>query len=206
MASQLASNVPHRQIRALYDEETITVYQAYSAEIAIPAVAQQKLSASPAFKFTRMTWIKPSWCWMMYRAGYSFKDKGQSHILALKMRHEHFHQLLSTASVTTHGTLTDDEKSRPVRVQWDPERTPTLGTLPYRSIQIGISNQLSREWVDHWIVSIEDVTSTARALKETLDNGTCTLDDLVARGLVPREEAYQVSEELQRALKMHANE
>jgi hypothetical protein len=57
--------VPYRQIRALYDEETITVYQAYSAEIAIPAVAEQKLSASPAFKYGRMTWIKPSWCWMM---------------------------------------------------------------------------------------------------------------------------------------------
>jgi hypothetical protein len=24
------------------------------------------LSASPEFKVGRMTWIKPSWCWMMY--------------------------------------------------------------------------------------------------------------------------------------------
>ena len=57
---------PHRQIRALYDEETITVYQAYSAEIAEPAVNAQRLNASPKFLGTRMTWIKTSWCWMMF--------------------------------------------------------------------------------------------------------------------------------------------
>lgn len=57
---------PERQIRALYDQEAITVYQAYSSVIAEPAVREQKLSASPEFKPTRMTWVKPSWCWMMY--------------------------------------------------------------------------------------------------------------------------------------------
>lgn len=56
---------PYRQIRALYTDTTITVYQAYSPAIALPAVAQQNLSAAPEFVFSRMTWIKPSWCWMM---------------------------------------------------------------------------------------------------------------------------------------------
>lgn len=60
------TQVLYRQIRALYDEETITVYQAYSAEIAEPAVKEQSLTASPKFSGTRMTWIKPSWCWMMF--------------------------------------------------------------------------------------------------------------------------------------------
>lgn len=58
--------VPYRQIRASYDDETITVYQAYSSSIAIPAVKEQRLNASPDFLLGRMTWIKPSWCWMMY--------------------------------------------------------------------------------------------------------------------------------------------
>lgn len=70
MNDQMASTkptpkTPFRQIRALYDDETITVYQAYSEEIAIPAVREQCLTASPKFSGTRMTWIKPSWCWMM---------------------------------------------------------------------------------------------------------------------------------------------
>ena len=91
--------IPYRQIRADYDSETITVYQAYNAEIARAAVAEQKLHASPLFKPSRMTWIKPSWAWMLYRAGYSYKDRGQERILALKMKHEHFIKLLE------HGAL-----------------------------------------------------------------------------------------------------
>jgi hypothetical protein len=60
------ASIPYRQIRAIYDDETITVYQAYSPSIATTAVEHQKLNASPDFKLGRMTWIKPSWCWMMY--------------------------------------------------------------------------------------------------------------------------------------------
>ena len=60
------SMVPFRQIRALYDEDCVTVYQAYSSSIAVPAVEHQRLNASPDFSGTRMTWMKPSWCWMMW--------------------------------------------------------------------------------------------------------------------------------------------
>jgi hypothetical protein len=61
-----ADTIPHvRKIRALYDEETITVYQAHSPEIAIGAVEMQKLNASPQLKPERMIWMKPSWGWMM---------------------------------------------------------------------------------------------------------------------------------------------
>ncbi|KAG6827965.1 hypothetical protein H0H92_009826 [Tricholoma furcatifolium] len=213
MTSADAALIPQRQIRALYDSDTVTVYQAYSSEIAIPAVETQNLAASPAFKFTRMTWVKPSWCWMMYRAGYSFKDPNQSRILAIKMKHEHFKELLSQASVTSHGHLTDEEKARPVRVQWDPERSPSLGVLPYRSIQIGISGALSRKWVEEWIAGIEDVTDMARGLRDAVESKgkegkgvEWTVEELVERGLVPREKVYEVGEELRRTLKMDVDE
>jgi len=62
----ISEAIPYRQIRADYDEDSITVYQAYSESIAKAAVKEQKLYASPDFSFNRMTWIKPSWCWMMY--------------------------------------------------------------------------------------------------------------------------------------------
>jgi hypothetical protein len=52
---------PFRQIRAKFTPTTITVYQAYNAEIADAAVEHQKLNASHNFSTTRMTWIKPSW-------------------------------------------------------------------------------------------------------------------------------------------------
>lgn len=196
--------VAHRQIRALYDDQTITVYQAYPASIALPAVRQQKLSASPDFSLERMTWIKPSWCWIMYRAGYSFKDERQAHILALRMKHEHFRHLLSLAVVNDRsGDRSVKGMDQPVRVQWDPERTPQLDALPYRSIQIGIPRDLSGKWVEGWIESIEDVTERAKELKSAVEaDPAVTRDELVRRGLVPDERVYEVSEELQRILKM----
>lgn len=60
------SNVSHRQIRATYDERIIRVRQAYNDENADTALAHGT-SGSPPFKTQRMTWIKPSFLWMMYR-------------------------------------------------------------------------------------------------------------------------------------------
>ncbi len=54
-------------IRAVYDDKTIRVYQAYGDDIADAALAHGTFVAPP-FKMGRMTWIKPSFLWMMYRA------------------------------------------------------------------------------------------------------------------------------------------
>jgi hypothetical protein len=49
------------------------------------------------------------------------------------------------SSVVCRGgtPFTADEKAFPVRVQWDPERSPRLGMLGYRSIQIGVGRAMS---------------------------------------------------------------
>lgn len=49
---------------ANHAQESITVYQAYNAQIAKAAVQQQTLLV-PGWSSERMTWIKPSWSWMM---------------------------------------------------------------------------------------------------------------------------------------------
>ena len=51
---------PFRQIRAAFDQSTITVYQAYSPAIADAAVGAGRFV--PPFRLERMTWIKPSFC------------------------------------------------------------------------------------------------------------------------------------------------
>jgi hypothetical protein len=203
MPEQVKPKVPYREIRAQYDDDTITVYQAYSASIAKAAVKEQKLSASPDFSLQRMTWIKPSWAWMMYRSGYATKDARQSHILALKMKHKNFQELLSLAVVCGGGALSEEDRARAVRVQWDPERDPALGQLPYRSIQIGISRDISKKWSEEWIGSIEDVTEMATKLKEAVD-GERELDvgELVDKGLVPIERPYTIPQELREILRM----
>ncbi|KAK0627585.1 hypothetical protein B0T14DRAFT_410192, partial [Immersiella caudata] len=192
---------PYRQIRALYTPTTITVYQAYKTSIATAAVAQQKLNASPNFRTTRMTWIKPSWAWMLYRSGYSYKDPGQERILALTMKHEDFLEMLKRGCVTEE--LEAGGKLPEVRIQWDPERNVRLGKLEYRSIQIGIPGGLSERWVEEMIVGIEDVTDKARKLKRVLEERPgATDEELVELGLVPVEREFELNEELRRGLRM----
>ncbi|KAK1755874.1 hypothetical protein QBC47DRAFT_381554 [Echria macrotheca] len=193
-----AKTTPYRQIRALYDDETITVYQAYNTTIASAAVAHQKLNASPAFRTTRMTWIKPSWNWMLYRAGYSYKDPGQERILALRMRHDDFIGLLRRGVQDP-----DTDKLPEIRIQWDPERSVKLGRLEYRSIQIGIPASISEAWVEKMIVSIEDVTERARELKRVLDERPdIAIDELIELGLVPVERPFDIPDDLQKGLGM----
>lgn len=207
---------PYRQIRAHYDDHFITVYQAYKSSIAEAAVATQKLNAAPDFRPGRMTWIKPSWSWMMYRAGYGFKDPGQAHILAIKMRHQHFLGLLERGVLSTESQgareppeARRDKKDGPkprtkdVRIQWDPERTPQLHQLPYRSIQIGIPGDISDVWAREWIAEIIDVTEMAKALKNALDERPeLTVQELIDMGLVPSERPYHVPEDIRSRLEM----
>jgi hypothetical protein len=205
--------VPNREIRARHDANTITVYQAYNSTIAEAAVATQRLDASPGFKHGRMTWIKPSWAWMMYRSGYSYKDPGQSRILALKMQRQHFLHLLEGAILADHArsqpstelATSEQDRSTTARVQWDPERTPKLEVLPYRSIQIGIPRGLVSIWSREWIESIEDVTPMARSLHEAIqEDPGVTYDELLSRDLLPLESAFPVPDNIRQRLNMDA--
>lgn len=59
------------EIRADYDADTIVVYQAYAPAIADAALAAQRFV--PPFSFSRMTWIKPSFLWLMHRSNWGRK-------------------------------------------------------------------------------------------------------------------------------------
>jgi len=203
---------PYRQIRALYDKNTITVYQAYSKTIAEAAVREQKLDASPDFSYERMTWIKPSWCWMMYRSGYALKDANQSCILALKISNENFRKILEQAvvcEVEKGVKLSREERRKEVRVQWDPERGPGLGELGYRSLQVGIGRGLSRRFVSEWVEGIEDVTGMAEKLRRVVEEGKgkgekWDTEELVRKGCMPGERVYEVDEVLRGILGMES--
>ncbi|KAK6341401.1 hypothetical protein TWF696_008477 [Orbilia brochopaga] len=190
---------PYHQIRALYDDDSITVYQAYNSHIAKEAVKQQTLRV-PGWSCERMTWIKPSWTWMMYRSGFSYKDENQSHILAIRMTHENFESILERSSIS-HSSFTGQKA--PVRVQWDPERTPTTrGKLPYRSIQIGIGRAVAEMWAKDMILSIEDVTETARRMHADVESGM-SQEELAEKYI--HERIYEIkSEEVRRIIQLDA--
>lgn len=190
------ADTPHREIRAVYDDATIRVYQAYRDEIADTALAAGTF-VSPPFSMTRMTWIKPSLLWMMYRAGWGHKDEGQKRILAIDITREGFEWALANSSLSHERTT---EASPPVRVQWDPERDFHHRALDHRSIQIGLSGAAVRKFVHEWIRNLSDITPLAHEMRELIAHDR--LDQ--AKRLHPPERHYPVNASLQRHLEMVA--
>lgn len=188
--------IPYRQIRAVYDKETIRVYQAFSQEIAQSALKHRRF-VSPPFSMTRMTWIKPSFLWMMYRAGWGFKDERQVRILAIDIRREGFEWALANSCISHFepaSGLTMEAwqamlQQSCVRVQWDPERDLDFTPLPHRSLQMGLRDEAVRRYVEEWTVRIEDQTALAHAIHARLKNG----DRAGASALLPAERVYEAT-------------
>ncbi len=182
---------PLRVVRAAYDEHTITVYQAYPAEIARPALAAGTFV--PPFGTGRMTWIKPSFLWMMYRCGWGGKAN-QEHVLGVRITREGFEWALAHASLShfdasvhpDHPTWEAVRDRSPVRVQWDPDRSVTLDRLDRRAIQVGLSGEAVRRYVGGWIEEIVDVTPLAHTVRDLVRRGA--LDE--ARAQLPEERPY----------------
>lgn len=192
---------PFRAIRAHCLEHTIRVYQAYSAEIARVAVDAQTFKAP--FRRGRMTWIKPSFAWMMYRAGWATKP-GQERILAVDIRRDGFewalaHSALSHFDRSLHSSREEWSellRKSSVRVQWDPERTLTLDALPWRALQVGLEGEAVDAYLDHWIVGIEDVTGLAQRMGELIARHELE----GAEAIRPVERPYPLPEDLGRRI------
>jgi hypothetical protein len=155
---------PQYEIRASYDSSTIVVYQAYS-----PAVAEAALRAgrfAAPFSFNRMTWIKPSFLWLMHRSNWARKP-GQERILAVRITRDGWESALSQAVLTTSAAVAD----APVHVQWDPERSVRGAALNHYSIQVGIGRGLIRTFADSWIVELTDLTPSVRKWATSVRNG-----------------------------------
>jgi hypothetical protein len=188
---------PPYEIRADFDRDTIVVYQAYNKAIALPAIATQKFQAP--FSFNRMTWIKPSFLWLMERSGWGSKSN-QEYILAVRIKRSGWEQALNEA-VLTHPEkriYKDAEEWRklfdrsPVNVQWDPERSIRGGKLEYYSIQVGISRHLIKTYVDEWIVEIKDYTPLVRKIHALCKAGEYSK----AKDKLPAEKVYPLPSEI----------
>lgn len=196
--------IPTRQIRAMYDERTLRVYQAYSDVIADSALAHQTF-VSPPFKMERMTWIKPSFLWMMYRSGWAKKDRGQNRILAIDITRKGFEWALNNSLLSHQAHDYSDKdawltlkRSTPVRIQWDPERDLHLQPLAHRSIQIGLTNEAVNLYVKEWICNITDVTDLANEIHDFV------IQDKIDQSmkLLPVELPYDLNHDLMSKLAM----
>lgn len=190
-----------RAIRADYDERSLIVYQAYRPEIAEAALRAGRF-VEP-FSLNRMTWIKPSFLWMMERCGWASKP-GQERVLAIRISRVGWEEALGQATLTTfepalYGNYEAWQRGlevAPVRVQWDPERDLRGKPQERRAIQVGISRSLVPHYVNDWTMEITDATPLAHTLRRLLDAGRAT----EAQRRLPRERLYPTPDALARRL------
>ena len=189
------------EIRADYDNRAIIVYQAYSKAIALPAVQNKRFV--PPFSLNRMTWIKPSFLWLMERSNWGLKS-GQEMTLAIHMTRQGWEEALSQAVLTSYDPqvyhhydewAAQFEKAL-VHVQWDPERTLRGKSLPVNSIQVGISHFLIEKYVNEWTIDIRDLTPLVRKIQGLVQEG----QEAKARGFLPKERVYPLDQTLARRI------
>jgi len=188
-----------RQIYAHYDDDGVIVYQAFAPRIVQAALEKGTFGAG--FNMERMTWIKPSFAWMLYRSGYATKTR-QEAILKIKLTHEGFREILNQSVETSFNpSVYQDEddwrrtlKKSKVRHQWDPERNLKLGKIDRRAIQIGIRGWVVNKYVNEWIIGLEEVTELAHEIYQAAKNRGKDLPT------VPNERVYPIDESLQHRL------
>jgi len=193
VAQEDNTNCIVQEIRASYDEEGVWFYQAFNHPIADWAIENQTLGG-PKFHPIRMTWVKPSFAWVLCRSGYATKHN-QERILKIKIGHDAVAQLLSCCACEHGGGGAKG------RAQWDPERdimSPDARRHEprkmqrTRSIQIGLSKELSELYVKS-ILCIEDVTELAHRVSKahellTRDSKSSVMQELVSD--LPMERPY----------------
>ena len=152
-----------RHILAHYDAETIVVYQAYRPSIGEYVIKHGVFGGE--FSYSRMSWIKPNFLWMMYRSGWGTKE-GQEITLGLRLYRRYFDSLLSRAvgSSWDHSDHVTREAwqaaiaTSEVRLQWDPDHAPNGRALDRRAIQLGLRGSALVAFGKRELLEVVDMT------------------------------------------------
>lgn len=152
-----------RHILAHYDAETILVYQAYCPAIGRYAIDHGCFGGD--FRYSRMSWIKPNFLWMMYRSDWG-RSEGQDMVLAIRLRRSFFDQLLTQAVASGFGSSDFDNpqewkeavSNSDVRLQWDPDHLPTGEKCERRAIQLGLRGEALEAFGKEEALEIIDIS------------------------------------------------
>ncbi len=177
-----------KQIIGQVQNGQIIVYQAFNQNIAHFAVKNQRFGGSN-YNFERMSWIKPNFLWMMYRAGWAMKEH-QQHILAIYFPLIKFIEIYNSA---VHSSFipqiyeTEEKwremlKNSQVRLQWDPDHDPFGNKIERRAVQLGLKGETLRQFATEWLTKVEDITEFVKNEYEKVKNNK--LDELI----VPKED------------------
>ncbi|MDF1660345.1 MAG: DUF4291 family protein [Planctomycetota bacterium] len=158
-----------KRIYAEFDDDGIFVYQAFKHKTVLRAAAAGRFGTG--FNRDRVTWIKPSFAWLLHRSVYATKHRMDG-IAKIKLCHEGFLEILNQSISTEY-----DERFFPTRTawrraldlsevchQWDGDRDLRGRPNDRRAIQIALSGSIVEKYVDEWTLGIEDVTALAQSI------------------------------------------
>jgi hypothetical protein len=152
-----------RHILASFDEKSVIVYQAYRSSIGRFAVEHGFLGGE--FSYSRMSWIKPNFLWMMYRSGWGTKPD-QEVTLALRVRRDFFERVLSEAVQSSYSDAFPTREAwasavaaSSVRLQWDPDHDPTGRPVERRALQLGLRGGMLEELGKHQLLEVVDMST-----------------------------------------------
>ncbi|CAM4450744.1 DUF4291 family protein [Deinococcus marmoris] len=180
----------------LKGQPTIVVYQAYRPAIADYAVQHGHFGGP--YSFSRMSWVKPNFLWMMYRCGWATKSD-QERVLALTVTCARFDGWLGDAvpSTVTASSLSKDAwhaavAASDVRLQWDPDHAPDGRPLARRAVQLGLRGRALADFgrppdEGGALLRVEDITGFVHQQRENLSQPELLL--------TPREEVYRPADE-----------
>src|SRR5262245_9909899 len=178
-----------RHILAQFDHETVVVYQAYRPSIGRYAVEYGQFGGE--FNYSRMSWIKPNFLWMMFRSGWGTKPD-QEVTLGLRLRRTFFDLILAQAVKSswdadhfkTHDEWQEAVECSSVRLQWDPDHSPSGAKLERRAIQLGLRGEVLESFGRRELLEVIDLTAFVVEQRSVLAaSGT---DSLVT----PKERVY----------------
>ena len=180
-----------QHILAHYDDSSIVVYQAYRPSIGRFAIDHQRLGG-PDFTFSRMSWIKPNFLWMMYRSGWGTKE-GQEITLGLRIRRTFFDSILEQAVPSGYdpdlfadrGAWEASVEESNVRLQWDPDHSPSGAKLERRAIQLGLRGSVLEAFAKTELVEVIDLTQFVASQRANVEH-VSVLQTPVERVYVPR--------------------
>jgi hypothetical protein len=180
-----------RHILAQFDADSVVVYQAYAP--AIGHFAARHGYFGGGFGMGRMSWIKPNFLWMMYRSGWGMKEN-QEVTLAVRLRRDGFDEILRLA---VHSSYSADVYSAQdqwkqavagsnVRLQWDPDHSPSGNAVERRAIQLGLRGDVLAKYAREWLLEVQDISDF---VAEQRANAVAPHHRLIT----PSEEVYPVA-------------
>jgi hypothetical protein len=188
-----------RHVLAQYDNDGIFVYQAYRPGIGNFAAGNQYFGGE--FSYSRMSWIKTSFLWMMYRSGWGTKS-GQEVVLAIRLKRSFFDMILENAVASTNSLQMNSNDwdlkiaESDVRLQWDPDHDPHGKPQERRAIQLGLRRKFLEPFKGEGILAIHDISNFVSEQRSRLEQG------LIAEIEIPVETVYPVAERSRLSLGM----